>query len=201
MIDYDALQQQLEQAGIQNPETLLAIQKEFGGRIIKNGLEIARFGIIHEHAYWFENGKICVEEDEEPPFILLKCADINPQDDLFIDENGVMHTLYGPVNESPAMFFLQEDYLEGLRWDWSKTAEVQRKTLDEMTNISFLPDVSDRYTRLYEDNDYIYSFNQDGEGQDVWRKFSAEHDQQELSANSKKPSLIESLLDWLRSIT
>ncbi|WP_439343659.1 hypothetical protein [Vacuolonema iberomarrocanum] len=195
------MRQQLEQAGIQNSEKLLAIQKEFGGRIIRNGLEVARFGIIHEHAYWFENGKICVEDDEESLSIRLKCADTNPQDDLLIDEDGVMYTLYGPLNESPDMFFLQEDYLEGLRWDWRKATEIQRKTINEMADISFLPHVSDRYTRLYEDDNYIYSFNQDGEGQDVWRKFSAEHDQQELSANIKKPSLIESLLDWLRSIT
>jgi hypothetical protein len=53
-----------------------------------------------------------------------------------------------------------------------------------MVDISFLPELSDRYTRLYEDNDYIYAFNQDGEGQGVWRKISAEEDEQPLSANT-----------------
>ncbi|MEO0536375.1 MAG: hypothetical protein AAF215_21180 [Cyanobacteria bacterium P01_A01_bin.123] len=201
MVDYADLQKQLEQAGIQNPDKLLDCQKKFGGRTWRNGAEIITFGIVQEGSYWFvPDGKIQVqasweeycsleddleednlEEDDEDysPNILfhirLRCADINPQDEqLYIDQNCVIYCSGDPINESPEMFFLQIDFLQDfqdLKWDYDKTQEIKQKSIQDIPGALLLPGVSDRYSKLYEDSEYIYCFINDKRKQ-AWRKIS-----------------------------
>lgn len=210
MVDYADLKQQLEQAGIQHPEELLDFQRKFGGRIYRNGLELVRFGLVHERPAWFKPGKICVEtdlfEDEEgAPSILINCADINPQDAFYIDENCVIYDLSGPINESPEMFFLQDNYLnsQNLKWDLHKAQEIQKKTIQDMAGVLPLTHISDRYSQFYEDDEYVYYFRngyyfKNGEGFDAWRKVSVEQENTEppVSEQSSVTQCFRSL--WQR---
>ena len=155
----DELKRQLMEHGITKQEHLINYQQNYGGRSDFHGLNLLNWGLIHQKPYHLPSMTVNIEVFHGAP--LIQCVDADPQDAMFMDEDGRIYDCSAnPMYDSAQNMFLLDTLLDGYAVDIRAYSQVSRSWSELQNDVSKMLEYPDTLTDLYRWGDKIIMVTQ-----------------------------------------